>query len=268
MLAILTADMELYLTSILKGIREEYLITTLTIPIVDGMVSIPGRAVGGALRSVERLDAHGKKIPVVRIEPERLVMYGGATGTDAFGYVLKGNKLILVPAQAGGSLEVSYQQRLGELVLPEACGLITNIVGSTITISPLPASFTTSTLYDFVSSTPNFSTSAIDQTFSSVTGGTLVCDVAPPAALQIGDYVAPAGQSPIPQVPSEAHYLLAQKGAESIAAATGSTRLQAIQSALAQAKADTIALMSPRTDGSSRPIVNKYGPGFTKRYGR
>jgi hypothetical protein len=53
------------------------------------------------------------------------------------------------------------------------------------------------------------------------------------------------------------HALLAQAAALAIANATGSQRLSAIQKKFDDVKADTTLLLSPRSDGSARPVISQ-----------
>jgi hypothetical protein len=154
-------------------------------------------------------------------------------------------------------------------VLATSCGLIQSVGASSVTLSTTPpAAFVTGAVFDVVSGTPNFETRGIDLTGGTVSSNTIPITV--PAGTVAGDYLCLAGQTPIPQVPPEVHYLLAQRAAQTIAASTGSVRLASIQADLAQARADATMLLTPRSDSSARPIVNRNGPGWGRigRYGR
>lgn len=260
-LVLMTEELGLYMPALLKSIREEYLVAELDIAVAAAAVPIPERACGSALRTVQWLDGAGKPFPLNRIEPERRSEYA-STGSEPCAYLFQGDDIILVPAVTSGTLHLSYQQRPGRLVLPEDCGEVTAINTGTkaVTISAAPSTFTNSETYDFVSSTPNFRALALDQA-ATVASTVLTFATALPARLAVGDFVCLSGDTCIPQMPTELHTVLAQRTAYKIAEATGSARAPAIGAGLAQARADAITLLSPRSDGSSRPIVSRYGAG-------
>ncbi len=110
-----------------------------------------------------------------------------------------------------------------------------------------------------VPGTPNFQSLALDQTGTFV-GSVFTFDEGIPAGIAVGDYLCTAGETPIPQMPTEIHTVLAQRVAEKLTE-NGSPRLPAIQAGLKQARDDATVLLSPRSDGSIRPIVSRYGAG-------
>jgi hypothetical protein len=255
----------------LKGLREEFVIAPLVLSPTTNTVTIPVRASGAALRTVQfQNNTTQGYFNLPRVEPERAVAYIAA-GTQPQGFFFQGNNLILIGCQNPvGSLQISYQQRGGQLVFPTACGQITSITpgGSTtaIVVSSAPTTFTSSQLYDFVSATPNFVASALD-VVAAVSGTTLtVANSLVPSTLAVGDYVCLAGETCIPQLPYELHDLLAQVTAQEIAMSTGSSRLDAITSKTNQLKNDLTNLLSPRTDGQARPVISR-GAGWRRRGG-
>ncbi len=205
----------------------------------------------------------GEENPLGRIEPERRGDYGLTSDRPAV-YFFRGNTLHLVPAPSSGTLRVAYQQRPGKLVLPSDCGEVTDITGLVVTVENIPDTFTSTAVYDLVSATPNFDAMAIDQT-ATVSGSTLTFD-AVPSRLAVGDFVALATQTPTPQMPYELHAVLCLQTAWSLLAGSGNARAPAVAELLKQARADVIGLLSPRNDGSMRPIVARHGVGM-RRWG-
>jgi hypothetical protein len=256
-----------YITAFLKALREEYLVTSLDLVMTSNVVSLPVRAVGGAFRSVEYLQDANTVVPLVRIEPERRGAYNLSNGLP-YGYIFKGNTIEVVPSQTGGlTLRLSFQQRLSSLVLSTDCGEILSIDGpNQITCSSVPATFTNALRYDLVSGEPNFTTRGIDLAVSSVntTTGVVIFSNTLPTGLAVGDWLAKANQTPIIQVPTECHVLLASRVAEKIGESTGSTNLPAIRVGLAEARADATVMMTNRTTASARPVINRYGIGWRR----
>lgn len=270
-LQILTEQLRNYITSFLKGIREEYVIAELDIPITSATIPVPARAVGAALRTIAWRDSGTGLLrrQLSRIEPERRSDFSTApaNGESPWGYMFQGNNIILLPAVTTGTLVVSYQQRPGQLVLPTSCAELVSLNSpDSWNVVSTPSEIQVGTLCDIVSATPNFKLLAADVEVAAVypTAVHFVDDL--PTDLGAGDFICLANETPIAQVPYEVHDLLAQAAALEIAQATGSTRLEAIRTGLTDLRAQVTMILSPRTDGSSRPIVNRsfigYGRGW------
>lgn len=257
LLEVASEQLRNYIPAFLKGIREEFIISELsfTIP-ATGIVPVPVRAVGAALRSVEWVRSDGTRKPLNRIEPERAGGYP-LTSSEPFGYRFLANNLIMVP-YAPGTLILSYQQRPGQLVLPTSCGLATGVSGSDINATGLfPDTMVAGTLVDLVSATPNFDLIGADLEIASVSLGTVTLVDPVPAAFAVGDYVCLATETPIPQLPLEVQDLLAQASALAIAHATGSTRTATIEAELKTLREQVTMILTPRSDGSARPVISK-----------
>lgn len=260
-LRLMSEELGLYITSLLKGIREEYLIATLDITVTSGTVDIPPRAAGGALRTVTWLHSDGHRRELVRIEPENRHEYGNSQG-DPTGFMFQNNSLILLPAPTSGTIRLAYQQRPGTLVLESDCAEVTaiNTGTSTVTVAAVPTAFDSAGPYDIVSATPNFTALALDQSALSITTTTMQF-ASLPSGLAIGDFVCVATQTCIPQMPYELATVLSQRTAYKIHEAAGSARAPAIAEGLRQAREDVINLLSPRDDGATRPIISRNGAG-------
>ncbi len=265
-----TGELRTSVTALLKSIREEYLIVPLDISITSSTIAAPARAVGAAFRTVGWV-VGGVSYEIPRIEPERASQYLAQSASMPAGYMFQGNNIVLLPSQTSGTVRVSYQQRPGKLVLPDACGLISAVDtgAGTVTITQRPSTFTNSAVYDFVSSTPNFVAYEVDvNTVAAMTwsGNTVTFSPKPSwlSEIDVGDYLCLAGETCIPQIVVELHDYLAQSTAYRIAQAVGLDRAPQIQQNLADKKADVIMLLSPRDDGSGRPIISKSRIGRRK----
>ncbi len=269
-LRVFSEEQSLYITAFLKGLREEFIISHQSLTLTSNSVDCPVRAAGGAFRTVQyRGPGSGSRITQLpRVEPEN-VPYFQNNGSGPGGYVFIGNEIQMVPNSVNsGTLDLAYQQRLGTLVLSNTCAEIIDFPGANaVTVSAVPSSFSVLDTngqnfeYDLISGQPNFQTRAIDQTIVSIVGSVITLTDDLPDSLQIGDWMAFATQTPIPQLPTEVHYLLAQRGASVLADAFGSSRKDAIAAALNQARTDATMLLSARSDGSARPIISRYGAG-------
>lgn len=253
----LTDEMGSSLMGFLKGIREEYSVTSVDLTVTSDHVVAPARAVGAAFRTIKWVQGDGRAYQLNRIEPERVPEYAVSASLPT-GYVFEGNDLILIPSVTSGTIRLAYQLRPGTLVLPNACGLITALDTGTglITLALKPATFVSGATFDLVSSTANFVALAMDQTATQDSSTTMTINPLP-ARLAVGDYVCLAGETCIAPFATEVHALLAQMGAAKIAQSTGSARADQIAKGLTDLKKDLTMVLSPRSDGSSRPIVSR-----------
>jgi hypothetical protein len=270
LLQLLSEEQHLYLTALLKSIREEFLVTTVDIAVdEDDSVQAPGRAAGGAFRTVQFVPSDGgAAYSLPRFEPEGVPEFGITSAASPSGYVFQGNTISFVPSGAVGTLRLAYQQRLSRLVLPDACARIESVAYGVsvvvLTVDQTPSDFADAdATVDIVRGTPNFTTRAIDLTPGFPDTDEIAFYVADVGlGIAAGDYVCLAGTTPIPQLPVEAHHLLAQKAALAVAESIGSPRAQMLRQAFMQAEADIKMLLSPRSDGNARPIVSRYGAGW------
>lgn len=254
-----TEELRSYITAFLKGIREEFIVVTLDIAVTSGTVAAPYRAVGAALRTIGWVQSDGRVRPLPRFEPENAGGYAGQTG-EPQGYIFEGNNFLLLPTPSSGTLRLTYQQRPGQLVETSACALVSSFSGSGIVSLAVPTAMQTGVAgvygpFDFVSSRPNFVALALDVPGTAASSTTITLTT--PSTLQAGDYVCFAGETCIPQVPTEVHDLLAQATAYKIAQATGSARAAAIKAGLDDLREQMTQILSPRSDGSARVIVSK-----------
>lgn len=201
-----------------------------------------------------------------RWEPETAGVYAGQTG-EPIGYVFQGNTIQLLPAPTSGTIRLGYQQRPGKLVLTTACAQVADFdsVSEVLFLADdFPSTWVITDTFDVVHQTPNFSLGSMDLPISAITddpGVTHFTDVTlvdnTPASMVVGDWFCLAGETCIPQLPQELHALLAQQTAYVIADATGSARLGAIEKARDRLQEELTMLLSPRSDGSARPIVSR-----------
>ena len=261
-----TDEAGLYVVSMLKSIREEFLVAEADLAATSGdLLAIPARAAGAALRSLSWL-VSGVATPLDRIEPERRHLYD-ATGTPA-GYIFHGDSVELVPASSG-TVRVKYQQRPGLFVLEASCGLISDVTSGVVTVDAFPSDFAATEAYDFVRGTANYGTRAIDVEPTAVDSGARTLTFATadiPSGLAAGDFVCLAGETCLPPFPSELHQLLALRSALAIAQGSGSSRVRDLKTELegedgrGGMRKDVIALLTPRNDASARPIIRTGGP--------
>ena len=101
---------------------------------------------------------------------------------------------------------------------------------------------------------------------SSLSGNDLTVTGISTALVEDGFWVANVGYSPFPNLPTELHPLLEADVNCTLLNAAGDKRLKGAVEAKKELMADLMKLMSPRVQGSPRPVINNAGPGM--RYGR
>ncbi len=258
---IVDEEMQTYIVPLLLSVKEEYLVVSEDVTVTAGTTEyyIPQRAIANRLRDVTLADGNGSYHPLTRLEPENIDAFAERIH-GAGGYYLQGNKIVLSSATSSGTMRLTYYQRPGRVVATTAVGEITAIAGINVTIAAAPATFTTSVTYDFVKGRPGFDTLGKDYS-ASAAGTTMTFTSSPPTGLAVGDFITLSQESPIAQAPVELHPLLSQRVTATVLHALGDAKAENAYGVADKMEARILKLLSPRTDGSTRKVVNKYGVG-------
>lgn len=259
-IAIANEELQSYLVPTITSQREDYFIAHYDVAINAPNLAyrLPTRAVGQALRHVWLVDPSSMLQPFPRISRDDLVACPS-------GFYLDGNVLSIATdapdtiGQLGNFIRMDYFQRPNTLVASTAVGTITNINAGAkqVTVSSAPGTFTSSVLYDLVRAIPGFECLGIDL-MASIAGNVLTFSNALPSDLLVGDTVALAGQSNIPQIPPEGHPLLAQRVAVKCLEALGDAeQIQTAGGVLARMETDFVKMIAPRVAGNIERIVNR-----------
>ena len=274
-LALMDEELRSYILPLVMSAREEYFVTQSDITIVSGTdtYAIPSRAVGQKLRMVAIQTTTGAANtfrPLYRTEPEHEYDYTTQGGTVS-AYDLRGNSIILVPGpNNGGLLRIKWFLRPNQLVSSSTCAQIVQInTGNNTAVfsgTTVPAGFTVNSTYDIIKGTPGFDNEFFDQAVVAVgsSPASLQFSSTIPSTVSVGDWVALAGQSPIPQCPYELHPLLAQRTVIRALAAVGDPRVQIAEAEAKDLERRLMTTFNARTEGSARVIINYNGPGFAK----
>lgn len=221
---------------------------------------IPARAVGGKLRQVVLLDQNGAQHHVSRLNNQDVTV-------RVPGFVVRGNNVYFYNPWGNWTVvtvQMTYSMRPGRLVLPAAAALVSAVNSATqLAVTSLPATFTGTATYDLVRGAPGFECMDVDR---AATTGTLTMTFSSlPNGVAAGDYVALAGQSPIPQIPVELHPFLVQRTVVKVLEALGDREgMGAAQSKAQELEADARILLSPRVDGEAKRVTNRSSP-FRRR---
>lgn len=267
---ILSEEMLTNIVPLIDSVSEEYFVTNYDQSYVTGQAvySIPPRAVGGKLRDVVFVDASGLEIPLPRLRPEQIKQSGvyGGYQPNLWGFYLRNNQVVLylsqaTPTTAYPTLRMKYVRRPNILTAAANAGQILSINTGTreVTLDNAGSGWTASSTFDVIEANPQFSTVAEDQTVTNVAGFVLTFTTLP-TGIAVGNYVALSNYSPIPQIPVEAHLLLAQYGAAKVLEAMGDTA--GMKTAITKAndmKEQFLGIITPRVEGSVIKIGSSGG---------
>jgi len=269
-LDILNEEMDIGLLPTLMSLNEEHLVTfeEYDADTNTSRFKIPYRSIANKLRDVAYVDSTGGVYEMSRISLEEISDYRTSQTTyseDVF-YV-EGNDIVLVDNNLGSyeKIRMYYYLRPNTIVKESEIGTITSIDRTTgvVTVSNFPSTFNTLPEMDFVGSrTPN-KTYSFDIKPTSINANTKtiefsVSDI--PNDLIVGDYLCVKEQSPVPQIPTEMHPVLAQMAAVHILEALGDS--EGLRNALArleQMKAATMQIVDDRVEGSPQKVKPRNG---------
>lgn len=265
LLSVSDEEIQTYILPLIRRVREEFYVTITDFPLtasgaqgISGPYRIPYRAVGGALRDVQLLDANGNVIQVPRQSIDDLEQI-------AWGTYLQGNNVYFINKTTYATpvtLRMVWFVRPSRLVLAAAAGRVAsfNATAKTVTLVAAPAAFTGQTTWDIVQARPGFDLLTYDAA-GTLVGSTITFTTALPASLAVGDYVCLPEQSPIPQIPAEMHPLLAQRVACKYLQSTGELpALQAGMQMLQQMEQGVMILLTPRVEGQPRKLSPRGTP--------
>lgn len=275
MLALMNDEFISVIVPLIMKEKQEYLVAAYDEAIAAGQTSffIDHRAVGLKLRDCVLVDSGGQELPLDRYEPEDL-KNGLQVGGLRPGFYVDNDKINLLPSD-GSFSQYTFRQRIcrrpNKLVAKASAGQITAINTGTkvVTLDRMPSAFTTSLTYDLIKGTPSFRCRAEAQAITTKSGFDLTFTEDLPEDLEVGDWVAETGYSPIPQVPCEIHPLLGQRTVMKIM--EGMKDAKGLE--LATASYDRMAgefagLVTPRVDGSPQKLVSRRGIASYRRFGR
>lgn len=263
-LAIATEELQSYVFPFLMSVREEYAvaITDVAFTSATAYYELPELAAGDKVRDVLLL-RDDKYWQLDRIEPERIQDHA-ATATYPYGFSFQGTKIQLIPApSASGTVRIKYFHRPGWLIPLTSAAAITSVSGTTVGLAAnLPNSAQGSRISVVSGRAPYYTVaSGTIATNTSPTSKVLSVNVQT-AGAEVGDYLCYVGESPIPQVPTELHPLLVARTIYAIYVAQGDGRAGEALQNCELLKKNLLTVLTPRSEGNARYIINRHGPGW------
>lgn len=202
------------LCSEILSAREEYLVYSEPFAIAAGQsqARIPYRSINGTVRHLWWEDGTGQRFRLWSKMPEQLEYYNSLTsiGTPDSFYV-QGNYLYLLPTPiTAGTLMLSYPFRPNDLTDVSNAQQIISFTGSTASVANIPSTWTSGALYDVIDHRSGNGIIAYDLT-GTTASNTITFNKTLVGLAQVGNYIAPAGTTPVPMLPEEAHGLLLEQ---------------------------------------------------------
>lgn len=229
---------------------------------------VPERSIGSKLREVCFQDPAGNEYEMTQISVDD--RYGYLANVVEFTsfrrFYMEGSDLILFPSvgvNVSGKLAFYYYLRPNNLVKDAEVATISNINRTTgeITVSNLPSTYGLDHKFDFIRAESPHNILSIDVSLTALNSSTKIITVNVsdiPKDLSKGDFLAIAGQTCVPNVPTELHVILAHRAAQRVLEAIGDTQGLANATAkLQEMEQKTGIIIDNRVEGAPRKIVSK-----------
>lgn len=229
-----------------------------TVPITWGQLL--QRSMGTRIKDIDYINQDGKIIGhIPRITLEDLSSWGGVTG-----FYFQGNRIVFNPADnyVGKFIRVWFYRTPNRLTLAQNCARVqfTNTTNNSITIDALPnAAWTVNFKLDIIQAFPGFESVSDDVLITNVTGNILEVSYLSPE-IQPGDWVCPAGDACVAQIPEIAYPLLAQRGSIKFLEAFGRNQEAGIADKRYEMMKNQFKnMIQPRAELAKKKIVSRKG---------
>ena len=270
LLEIATEELHGVIVPTITNAREEYFVYKDDSNALTGSLNpvfdIPHRSVGMQLREITATIGNVENnLPRLDLEDRTYAR----SSSNVFGFDLTNNQ-INVRGSNSGTLNLYYYLRPGDLVKSNQARQIAVIDPDNrqLTVTSPPSSWNTATKFDVIKQLAGYGHKSIDMTISNIDSATGVITFTEdfPAdgwtQFVVGDWLAVAEQSPVPQIPLEWQEYLAEAVVcymmESIGDSEAFDRASARKNELKKLALDTI---SPRVDGQSKKQVPRRNRG-------
>jgi hypothetical protein len=270
-------EMMIGLVPSILQMKEEYFMFKQIIPLVTDKSNypVPERALANKIREICYRDTasktNGNEYEMTQIAiDDRYSSISNGTGSSDFSgfrrFYMMGSDIVIHPGigpSPYGALSVYFYLRPNTIVKESLVASVVNINrnDNTVTISSLPSGYIASAKYDFIKAKSPHNNLDIDITPTALNIGSKVLSFSSddlPKDLEVGDYVALAGQTCVPNVPTELHMVLAQRVAQRVLEALGDTEgLTNATNKIIEMESKLTSMMSNRVEGAPRKVVNR-----------
>ncbi len=231
--------------------------------------TIPYRATGNKLRNVYYKDTNNNIYELTRISEDDRSQYNFPYSTNYFhAFRVKSNKIVLEPAATGptsGKLVFVFYIRANDLVMDDEVGVVSAIdrENGIISLTGLPKKFDIKTKYDIIQNESPHVHKAIDMQALSINSIQKTVTFNPesiPDELEIGDHLAFAQETKVPQVPTDLHVVLAHRVAARCLEAIGDAQgLSNANVKLQEFEGKLQNVVDNRVEDAPKKVKNKNG---------
>jgi hypothetical protein len=266
LVALLTDEMRTLLVPQIMSVQEDYFLTYQDQSLTDELVyDMPEQAIGMKLKDVYIVDSDGQEIEKLGRREDRVGPWTNYTSTNCFH--VQNNQIKLSNRPQGTSLRMYYYRRPNQLVTEAEAGRIESIDvnNNTVVLSTVPTDWEVGTSVCVIKGKPGFDCKV--EATDIVSLSTPTVGLTSVTGLAVGDWVALEGYSPIPQLPVEAHPVLAQAVVVKVMESLGDVNgMQAAQAKLNKLQEDMYTVLNPRVDGAPKKIVSDRGVFSASRF--
>jgi hypothetical protein len=278
LISFMNEEMLIGLVPSILQMKDNYLTAKFIQPINSPQVKypLPERALGNKLNDMSYSSDGINEYEMTQINSDE--KYSGIGMSTNTGYMrqfyMQGDSIVLYPdinSTVQGFLYFYYYMRPNTLVKNAAVATIQSINRTTgdISVINMPSTYSSAQTFDFVKRNSPHSimskidgTPAIDLVVSNVQNSAKVITIADvnniPSNLQAGDYISLAGESCIPNVPTELHMILAQRVACRVLEAIGDTAgLTNANNKLQEMEGKTGVILDQRVEGAVHKVKNR-----------
>jgi len=270
-LLLASEELRLNIIPLILSVREKYYETFVDVNMIAGqsIYQIPSRASGGLLTMVQYIFNQA----VTNLGPvDASSVSTTHQGLYPRSFFFENDHIVIypTPTSSQGVLRLRYPQRPSLLEQVANCAQITAVdpVLETVTVSAYPSAWAPAMTVDFISNTVPYTPYCLDYPINVITANNsdfTISFVDLPynreGALQVkvGDWLALAGYTPLPEIMSEFFPLLAQATVVKVFEATGDEKNMQLAAAKLKYYSDTaIKLITPRDQYGNKKIKSDW----------
>jgi hypothetical protein len=218
------------LVPIILSVREKYYETFIDYNLTNGQAiyDIPARAIGG-ITSIVQFILNNSVTNLSPLDPSSI----GTTQTGLYprGFYFENDKVVVYPTpnSTSGILRLRYYQRPSLLIRDNEAAQITAVdeANGTVTVRTYPSSWSSAMLVDFINNNTPYSPYALDEPIEVISAGNVISFGSLPknreekSIVKVGDWLAPANYTPLPEMMADFFPVLAQATAVQLLSALG-----------------------------------------------